>query len=282
MFDDLKQDNKSAITNSQNSASQNTTPNVSNKSVDDMFGDVDPMASQPGVLDANKPSAVQSGKIKPVSQTSTPNVYQTPSLVPKPQNITAPNIPPADSMMISDDKSSGIVRKLIIAILVIVLLAIVGGGVYYFFLRTSPVEQPLEQNDNTNNVVNDSTNLNDNNVNEGETIINEDELDDDFDGLNNGVEKQLGTNPFEADSDNDGVFDQDEVETYKTDPLSDDSDSDGLSDHEEIIKYLTDPNDPDTDGDTFLDGVEVLNGYNPLGNGKLEDMNNNLNTNDNI
>lgn len=46
-----------------------------------------------------------------------------------------------------------------------------------------------------------------------------------------------------------------------------DSDSDGLSDRlEEALK--SDPNNADTDGDGFLDGIEVKNGYNPLGSGR--------------
>ena len=34
--------------------------------------------------------------------------------------------------------------------------------------------------------------------------------------------------------------------------------------------YETDKNNPDTDGDGFLDGEEVENGFNPLGEGKIE------------
>lgn len=49
-----------------------------------------------------------------------------------------------------------------------------------------------------------------------------------------------------------------------------DSDLDGLTDYEEINIYNTDPQDPDTDGDSYSDGEEVLNGYNPLGDGLLE------------
>ena len=45
-----------------------------------------------------------------------------------------------------------------------------------------------------------------------------------------------------------------------------DIDQDGLSDALERY-YGTDPNNPDTDGDGFLDGIEVTNGYNPLGTG---------------
>ena len=47
-----------------------------------------------------------------------------------------------------------------------------------------------------------------------------------------------------------------------------DTDGDGLFDDEEKT-YGTDPAKADTDGDSFSDGVEVKNGYNPLGEGKL-------------
>ncbi|MCK4554028.1 hypothetical protein KAU19_03625 [Candidatus Parcubacteria bacterium] len=47
-----------------------------------------------------------------------------------------------------------------------------------------------------------------------------------------------------------------------------DTDNDGLFDDEEA-KYGTDPNNPDSDGDGYLDGDEVKNGYNPMGEGRL-------------
>ena len=48
-----------------------------------------------------------------------------------------------------------------------------------------------------------------------------------------------------------------------------DTDGDGVSDDDEIYFYKTDPNNPDTDGDGYSDGVELLNGYDPNGPGKL-------------
>jgi len=47
-----------------------------------------------------------------------------------------------------------------------------------------------------------------------------------------------------------------------------DSDNDGLIDVREEF-YGTDPYYPDTDGDGYSDGYEILNGYNPRGEGKL-------------
>lgn len=53
--------------------------------------------------------------------------------------------------------------------------------------------------------------------------------------------------------------------------MDQDSDQDGLTDQQENM-YGTDPMNPDTDGDTYLDGQEIEGGYNPLGEGSLEDM----------
>ncbi|MEI6596600.1 MAG: hypothetical protein WCL13_00085 [bacterium] len=47
-----------------------------------------------------------------------------------------------------------------------------------------------------------------------------------------------------------------------------DSDNDGLTDIEEIL-LGTSPTTADTDGDGYLDGAELLNLYNPAGEGKL-------------
>lgn len=48
-----------------------------------------------------------------------------------------------------------------------------------------------------------------------------------------------------------------------------DTDQDGLSDDQELNIYQTDINNFDTDGDGYKDGDEVKNGYNPLGEGKI-------------
>lgn len=81
--------------------------------------------------------------------------------------------------------------------------------------------------------------------------------DDDNDGLTNGEEATLGTNPQNPDSDGDGLKDGEEVKQYKTSPLKADSDGDGLSDGDEVNRYRTDPAKADTDGDGLMDGEEV-------------------------
>ncbi len=82
--------------------------------------------------------------------------------------------------------------------------------------------------------------------------------DNDGDGLSNGEEERLGTNPSSADSDGDGLKDGEEIYRYKSDPLKTDSDGDGLSDGDEALKYKTSPTNKDTDGDGLSDGDEVL------------------------
>ena len=84
-----------------------------------------------------------------------------------------------------------------------------------------------------------------------------------------------------ADTDQDGLLDDVETDTFGTNPLKADSDDDGLSDYEEIAwngddtEYTpyptptpdTDPNLADTDGDNFSDLVEVAGGSDPLDGG---------------
>ncbi|HUL43791.1 MAG TPA: OmpA family protein [Bacteroidota bacterium] len=93
----------------------------------------------------------------------------------------------------------------------------------------------------------------------GLTVLGESgSADPDHDGLTNDEEKELGTDPHNADTDGDGISDGDEVHVYHTDPLKKDTDGDGLSDYDEIFKYHTDPLKVDTDGDGLSDGDEVL------------------------
>jgi len=75
--------------------------------------------------------------------------------------------------------------------------------------------------------------------------------------------------PVPGDKDRDGIPDIEE-EKLGTSQEEFDTDGDGLTDLEEIEKWKTDPLDPDTDDDGFFDGYEVLKGFNPAGEGKLE------------
>jgi hypothetical protein len=93
--------------------------------------------------------------------------------------------------------------------------------------------------------------------------------DEDFDGLDNEKELQLGTDLFRADSDDDGVGDAVEL-ANGTDPLTCDSpadtDGDGVTDCEEI-ELGTGLRLVDTDGDGFDDFQEVIVfGFSPQNN----------------
>ena len=82
--------------------------------------------------------------------------------------------------------------------------------------------------------------------------------DTDGDGLNDGEEVlQFNSNPLEIDTDLDGLSDYDEVMETKTNVLVSDSDSDELKDGEEIFKYKTNPLETDTDKDGLNDGDEI-------------------------
>src|SRR3989338_1307426 len=72
-----------------------------------------------------------------------------------------------------------------------------------------------------------------------------------------------------ADADRDGLTDVEEA-ALGTDSQSVDTDADGLFDYEEVNTYRTDPVRADSDGDGYSDGIEIKNGYNPNGPGVLQ------------
>lgn len=109
--------------------------------------------------------------------------------------------------------------------------------------------------------------------------------DPDGDGLVNLAEFDAGTDPQEADSDNDGLTDGEEVNEHSTGPLTMDSDGDGLGDGDEVSgsqnPFLdgalrepfdpevdpagdaTDPTEADSDSDGFDDGTELASKSDP-------------------
>lgn len=111
--------------------------------------------------------------------------------------------------------------------------------------------------------------------------------DADNDGLLNEEEALLGINPYESDSDEDGVTDFEEVRTFSSNPLMQDTDSDGLNDSEEAYQlhsnilsadsdadgltdfdearlYKTNALLKDSDGDNLADAEELKKGANPM------------------
>lgn len=90
-------------------------------------------------------------------------------------------------------------------------------------------------------------------------------LDSDGDGLSDVRESELGTDPYDPDTDQDQLSDGDEVLTALTDPLNPDTDYDGLQDGAEVHTHQTNPCERDTDNGGVADGHEVIeDGTNPL------------------
>lgn len=97
-------------------------------------------------------------------------------------------------------------------------------------------------------------------------------VDSDGDGLSDAAEQKgwtvrvvrtdgtvtthdVTSDPYSADTDDDGVSDLDES-IYGTDPRSGDSDGDDLTDFQELNQIYSEPTEQDTDGDGLADGLE--------------------------
>lgn len=81
--------------------------------------------------------------------------------------------------------------------------------------------------------------------------ISDGEYDIDDDGLTNYQEMMQGTDPYNRDTDIDGLIDGDEVFIHQTDPLNEDTDYDGIKDGDEI-ELGKDPAKPDiSENETF-------------------------------
>jgi len=141
----------------------------------------------------------------------------------------------------------------------------------------------------------------------------DDDFDTDYDGLLDDFENQIGTNPADTDSDNDGLSDYDELNYdgnpavytpgQDTDPLNPDTDNDGFPDCWEIVygfnplvnegianldpdndgltnmqEYMqsTSPFTADTDNDQMPDAWEIANNMNPHVNNKYSDTDGDL------
>ncbi len=109
-------------------------------------------------------------------------------------------------------------------------------------------------------------------------LLHDGTQDEEPDGLTNLQEYDLGTNPLDSDSDDDGLSDGAEVATYETDPADPDTDGDGLNDGTEV-GMGTSPTDVDSDDDEMNDGWEADHSLDPLADDAGEDPDNDGYTN---
>ena len=95
-------------------------------------------------------------------------------------------------------------------------------------------------------------------------------VDSDSDGLCDSVETDTntyvntddtGTDPADSDTDDDGLLDGDEVNTYNTNPVKADTDEDGMDDQWEVNNG-TDPTVDDAAGDLDQDGLTNIAEFN--------------------
>ncbi|MFO7990715.1 MAG: PKD domain-containing protein [Thermoplasmata archaeon] len=116
-------------------------------------------------------------------------------------------------------------------------------------------------------------------VNDGDGFYTEDctvyvGVDDDRDGLTNGVENNIGTDKSNPDTDGDFILDYYESnQYYQTDPTKEDTDDDGMLDWYELSYFGPDVDldndglvcqiDWDSDGDMIADGREESEDLNP-------------------
>lgn len=106
-------------------------------------------------------------------------------------------------------------------------------------------------------------------------IGDKNDIDIDNDGLTNEEEAEKKTNPKNFDTDRDNIndkidifpLDRNEWRDTDEDGVGDNSDADidedGISNEEEIHKYGTSPFNSDSDGDKTLDWIEISSGKNP-------------------
>lgn len=97
--------------------------------------------------------------------------------------------------------------------------------------------------------------------------------DADNDSLNNLSEFNHNTHPFKADSDEDGLTDSQEINTYFTHPLIADTDGDTIPDGQEV-SLGTSPISIDSDNDNLPDDWEINHNLDPLNNDAAADTDN--------
>lgn len=244
---------------------------------DDMFAgsaDVEPALPLPEPINL-PPNALDAGVLRPKMQPAPMGEVEPelpPLAEPMPAIPSAASMPPrretAPMSMPMNANSDGVLaaplggHKALISVIVLLSIIIIGGGsAWAYFTYINPPETQILPNNQAivptttqnnvpvNEVVTPTTTTevsSDSTSTDSRILFGEPVLDTDSDGLDDSVEKEVGTNMLAWDSDGDTLSDGDEVLTWKTNPLK-----------------------ADTDGDTYEDAAEIKNGYNPNGEGRL-------------
>jgi len=155
---------------------------------------------------------------------------------------------------------------ILIVVLAVVLLAAASWWVYSQYFNGQDSQNNLEDlnsDDSLSDILQDLNDDTGSQDSEGD-YVNDQPVSEEFEEFY----KDSYYEEFE-DADSDGLSDSEEL-SLGTNPARVDTDFDGLSDFDELNVYFTDPVNADSDGDGYLDGIEVDNGYNPLGQGFLQ------------
>lgn len=156
-----------------------------------------------------------------------------------------------ENYALEDEIKSGLDKKYFVLGGLILVLVLIGGGFYVFGkVAKNNLVQNGQKTEEENKQEQDVNENNNNNNDITGQPVNAAAVDTDQDGISDEEERSLGMDPNNIDSDGDGLFDREEIRVYGTGPLN-----------------------PDTDGDGHADGIEVRNGFNPKGAGKLFEIN---------
>lgn len=138
-----------------------------------------------------------------------------------------------------------------IIIICLLLVTIVVSSVMYYYTRetTSIEDKYMYRESEEIDTLYHQTYLDRSFLDDGITLYSDDTVRDDA------IDKSYTVpDPF-GDIDEDGLSNQEEYE-YGTDPFEVDTDGDGLGDKDEIDSGTTQPDNPDTDGDGISDGQD--------------------------
>lgn len=181
-----------------------------------------------------------------------------------PDKFTQGGGAPATGGLQTPPKKGSKASWIIIAVIIFAGIAIVVGAIYliYVNLPTQKTQQAINEGKNTNSnaiISNLNANLNAKKNGNGNGNLN----------LNISLNKNANSNAnSNLNSNSNGNINSNVAkESVKNAP---DSDIDGLTAAEEKL-FGTKMDKPDTDEDGYKDGVEVINGFNPQGEGKIAD-----------